>query len=487
MLKYRYIPLGAAIMIPDFAVPRLTLLTPEQIEAVHAAALKILAEAGLRVDSERARQVLSRLEGVSWPEPNRAVFAPAAIQTALRSAPAVIDIYNRRGQLAFHLGADRTRFGVGVTNLYYEDPASGEILPFTRSSMQAAVRLGQALPGYDLISTVGVLKDVPPDQADLYAVLDMLANTVKPLVILISEGSLFGPALDLLENLGGDLATKPWVIPYVNPITPLVLNAETAEKMLISIERGLPVIYSNYGMAGMSTPITPAGTLALLTAELLAGLVFSQAARPGAPIILGSLPAYFDMRHMVDFYDPRTMLLNLACAEMLAHYGLPHAGTSGSGNGWGADLLASGELWLNHLTALLSRAGLAPFVGGSLGSKVFSPAMTVYAHEIIEQALAFTQGFSLDAEATGLDEIITAGPAGSFITADSTLKHLRKAYHTSRIFPHIGLEKWQEMGQPRASALLRQATIDLLARAQPPEDHAELVHKGEAWIAARRA
>jgi trimethylamine--corrinoid protein Co-methyltransferase len=129
----------------------------------------------------------------------------------------------------------------------------------------------------------------------------MIANTVKPLVILISDESLFPHVLDLLELLRGDLASQPFVIPYLNPVTPLIINEGTSDKMLASIERGLPFIYSNYGMAGMSTPITPGGTLALLNAELLAGLVLSQLAREGAPIILGSLPAYFDMKTMVDF------------------------------------------------------------------------------------------------------------------------------------------------------------------------------------------
>ena len=118
-----------------------------------------------------------------------------------------------------------------------------------------------------------------------------------------------------------------------------------------------------------------------MNAELLAGLALAQLARPGTPVILGSLPAYFDMRSMQDFYDPHSLLINLACAEMMAHYGLPHAGTSGSGIGWGADLAAAGLLWMNHLTSLLGRSGLAPFVGGNLGSKAFSPAMAVYSHE----------------------------------------------------------------------------------------------------------
>jgi trimethylamine--corrinoid protein Co-methyltransferase len=151
------------------------------------------------------------------------------------------------------------------------------------------------------------------------------------------------------------------------------MNAGTTDKMQSAIERSLPFIYSNYGMVGMSTPITPAGTLSLLIAELLAGLTLSQLIKEGTPVILGSLPAYFDMKDMLDYYDPLTFVLNLACAEMMSHYHLPHAGTSGSGLGWGPDLLAGGLLWMDHLTACLGKVGLAPFVGGNLGSKAFSP------------------------------------------------------------------------------------------------------------------
>ncbi len=210
-----------------------------------------------------------------------------------------------------------------------------------------------------------------------------------------------------------------------------------------------------------------------------------QAARPGAPVILGSLPAYFDMRTMVAFYDPRSMLLNLACTEMMAGYGLPHAGTSGAENGWGPDLTAAGALWLNHITACVGGSGLAPFVGGNLGSLVFSPAAAVYAHDVIEQARAFAAGFTLDDAAFALDDRAAAGPGGSFLTAESTLRNLRRAYHDSRIFPHWGLEEWRAAGSPDATARLRRITAELIATAQAPMDRDELVARGEGWIGAR--
>lgn len=43
--------------------------------------------------------------------------------------------------------------------------------------------------------------------------------------------------------------------------------------------------------------------------------------------------------------------MDLAMAEMMNHYQLPHAGSSGSGVGWGADLITSGHQWMNHLVS----------------------------------------------------------------------------------------------------------------------------------------
>ena len=350
--------------------------------------------------------------------------------------------------------------------------------------MASCTRLGDALPSYDVISTIGVLHDVPMAQADLIATLEMIANTTKPLVLLVSAAVAFGPVLDFVEVLCGDLGARPFIIPYFNPVTPLVINAETSGKMFAAIGRGLPVIYSNYGMAGATTPILPAGALALLNAELLAGLVLAQLIREGAPVILGCLPASFDMRTMGSYYGTETMLLNLACGEMMAHYGVPHCGTSGSGGGWGADLLAADGFWLNHLTACVGAVGLAPFVGGNFDSLAFSPAAAIYADQIICQARRFADGFTLDPAAAGLGEIDQVGPGGNFLTAEMTLRHFRQADFRSPIFPRLSLEAWQAQDSPKAGDLLRERTVDLLAHARPPEDHLELLIRGEALIRA---
>jgi trimethylamine--corrinoid protein Co-methyltransferase len=260
------------------------------------------------------------------------------------------------------------------------------------------------------------------------------------------------------------------------------MNAGTVDKMKVAIERGLPVIFSNYSMAGASTPLTPAGTLTLLMAELLAGLVVSQTIKKGAQILLGMLPVYFDMRTMLNFYDPQSVLISVACSEMMKYYGIPHCSTSGSGNGWGMDLIAADTYWMNTMALLLSHGHLAPFIGDSLGSKSISPTTIVHVHEIIDQALRLYNGFQLDDVNSVVEEINKVGPGKSFLNQPSTLKNYKTGYYVSRVYPRYSMENWQKAGEPPARQVLRERTQELLASALAPEDHDELMRKGEAFI-----
>ena len=466
------------------ALPRLTLLSEEQKAQVHQYALRILSRTGVRVDSPGVLRFLEQKLGTKA-EADVLRLPTEVVEEAIHTAPKVIEVYDRIGNPVFRLGDDQLRFGIGVTALFYQDPLTDDLTPFTRRHMQDMVRVGSALPHYDVISTVGIVQDVPVAQTDLYASLEMIANTTKGLVLLVSDETQFPAVLDMFETLHGDLAARPFVLPYFNPVSPLVVNEGTADKLKVAVERGLPVIYSNYSMAGASTPLTPAGTLALLLAELLAGLTISQLIRPGAPISLGMLPVYFDMKTMMNFYDPQSVLINLACAEMMAHYGLPHTGTSGSGTGWGMDLIAADTYWLNALSFSLTKGGLAPFIGDTLGSKAISPLTIVHVHEIIDQARRFAHGFQLDDAHAVLDEIDAIGPGGHFLTTPSTLARYKTGYYTSPLYPHWSMETWLLERQPAAQQVLRERTVALLRDSPAPADHNDLLARGLAFIDRR--
>jgi trimethylamine--corrinoid protein Co-methyltransferase len=466
------------------ARPHLTMLTAEQKQEVHQYTLKILENTGVRVDSPSALEMLRKTVGSSMVEERTVRFPAELVKWAIKIAPSQIQVYDRRGNPQFTIGGaeDRLRFGIGVTALYYQDPMTDTPELFQRKHMQDMVRLGNKLPHYDVISTVGIVRDVPEHLTDLYGSLEHFANGTKPLVLLCSDEHKFDDVMQMFELLHGDLGARPFIIPYFNPVSPLVMNEGTVDKMKIAIERGLPVIISNYSMSGATTPITPAGTLAVLLAELLAGLTIGQLFKEGAPMLLGMLPVYFDMKTLMNFYDPQSILVNLACAEMMEFYDVPHCGTSGSGTGWGMDLLAAETYWMNTLTFSLTKGGLAPFVGDTLGSKAISPLTFIYCHEIIDQALRFANGFQLDDAHVGLDEVHKVGAGKSYVSAPTTLKRYRTGYYVNPIFPRWSMEKWLAAGQPHVQKRLSEYAIEFLNDLPVPEDHEELMRKGEEFI-----
>lgn len=464
--------------------PKIEVLAPNQIDKVHVYALEILEKVGIRVDNEKARKLLLKAGG-RLIDNNQISIDKELVSWAIDVTPSQIDIFDRSGNPAFQLNSQsnsETVFGLGVTNLFYQDPLDDSVNPFLREHVTKIARLANQLEAFDLISTPGAIRDYPAETADLYVALEMIANTEKAQMILVSDPDVFVKVLDLYEHLHGDLAKQPYLIPYFNPITPLVLNEETTTKIAHTISRGLPLVFSNYGMSGATCPITAAGTLALLTAELLAGLVYCQLLKEKTPVILGSLPSVFNMKTMGSVLAPQTMLLNLACAEMMKHYQIPHCGTSGSGAGWGADLAGSGSLWMNHLTSCLGKVGMAPFIGGNFDSLAFSPTMVVYANEIIRQSRQFAQGFLLDDRNLDLDEISAIGPGGNFLASKSTLDKCRDLSQLSDIWPGYSVENWQAAGSPKSDDVLKEKTIEIMKKAKPPKDHDELLEKGELFI-----
>ncbi len=51
------------------------------------------------------------------------------------------------------------RFGLGVTTLYYQDPETDELSPFSRKHVETCVRLGNTLASFDFVATPGILRE----------------------------------------------------------------------------------------------------------------------------------------------------------------------------------------------------------------------------------------------------------------------------------------------------------------------------------------
>ncbi|MCP4901117.1 MAG: hypothetical protein GY906_29455, partial [bacterium] len=139
--------------------PHISVLNQQQMSVVHDHSIQILSSVGLKVDSQRAVQAF--VQAGATVDDDRVRIPAKLVQWAINTAPTSIDIYDRRGNSAFELGdGAETRFGIGVTSLNYQDPMTDAITQFQRNHMETMVRLGESLPSFDSISTVGVIQDI---------------------------------------------------------------------------------------------------------------------------------------------------------------------------------------------------------------------------------------------------------------------------------------------------------------------------------------
>ena len=78
---------------------------------------------------------------------------------------------------------------------------------------------------------------------------------------------------------------RPFAVNYINITHPLRHNPDSIRKLLWLSSKGLPFVYRpSIVTRGISTPVTPAGFLAVNNAAALAGLVLAQLNREGTPI-----------------------------------------------------------------------------------------------------------------------------------------------------------------------------------------------------------
>ena len=175
--------------------------------------------------------------------------------------------------------------------------------------------------------------------------------------------------------------------------------------------------------------------MTVLLAELLAGLVIGRPAEEGAPMLLGMLPVYFDMKTLMNFYDARraSWSLGLCRNDGVLWYSFIAVPCRAAGTGWGMDLLTAETYWMNTLMFTLTKGGIVPFVGDTLGCrKTMSPQTFIYAHEIIDQALRFSSGFQLDDTQVGLDEIHKVEAGKSYVSCADDAKKYRTGFYANR-------------------------------------------------------
>jgi trimethylamine--corrinoid protein Co-methyltransferase len=449
----------------------LTRLSDEQFEKIHAASLEILGRIGVRVDLPEALDLLKK--GGAQVEGNIVRVPAKMVESALLSAPKKVTLHNRHGDPVMPLESNRCFFGPGSDCLTIIDHRTDERRKPMLQDVVEGSRLCDALPNIDFVMSMVLPSDVDATLADTYQMEAMLSNTVKPILYVSYESQGLVNAVEMAEAVVGGadaLREKPILTCYINVVSGAVHNAESLRKLLYLSGKGLPSLYIPGSNAGVTSPMTQAGAVALDTAGALLGLVLAQLKREGAPYIMSAMdPAALDMRTMVSpyAYPERGFIRSVS-----QRYGLPTLSLAGATDSKVVDGQAAAEAALTMLADVFMGGNLIHDLGYLESGLTYSFAQLVICSQMVNWIKGFFREIEVTDETLALDEIERAGAGGMYLSSKHTKKHFKETWYPD-LFERGTYTDWEKKG---GQTLLERASArveKLLAEHQPeplPED-----------------
>lgn len=425
-------------------------LSDEQKMGIHQASLEILEHTGADFYSQEAIDLLVEA-GARQIDEKRLKIPSFLVEEAIRNCPKQIVMANRKGERVMPLVRMKTYYGPGSETPYTLDVYSGERRPTLKTDVVNAAKVVDYLPHMDFLMSFALAQDVPKRCEDVHHFEAMVLNCTKP--ILFTSWDLDGikAIYEICVAVAGseeNFRENPFILHYVEPISPLKNPKESLDKLLFSAEHGIPVMYVPAPSAGGTAPITMAGAFALSNAENLMGLVMTQLKRKGAPFIYGGGPGTLDPQTGCFPYGaPEMFLSRVVRAEMGQYYGLPSFSTGGCTDAKTLDQQAAFEAGNSLLLSTLAGATFIHDIGYIESGFTSSLELLGLANEMIGHIKRIHRGISVSPEHLALDLIHQKGPEGNFLATKHTVKHLRSEIFISEFFDRQNYHGWEATGK----------------------------------------
>jgi trimethylamine--corrinoid protein Co-methyltransferase len=444
----------------DTFKPRLKVMNPEQMWSIHAAALEILKNTGFEMKHAGAQEMLLDA-GCSLSRDGRVRVPVHLVETALKTAPKRILLYDQQGDEAMDLVDENWFYGTGSDATFTIDLNTGQRRRTILSDAGNFAKLVDGLENIDFAMSMSNPEDVPTGDIYVSVFVEMIKNTNKPIIFIADSGRDIAKIYDIACLVAGgeeELKKKPFLLNYSEAISPLLFPENVMEKLIFCAERKIPICLPSGCNAGGGAPVTLAGALALGIAENLVGLVVHQLAGKGSPFLFAPNVSVLDMQTAVVSYGcPEWSLTQAALADMRDEiYGLPIWAYAGASDSKVMDAQAGAEAMFSIITAMQSRCNVIHDVGYLEFGTTSSLEMLTMANELVAMSRFFSNGIPVDEETLALEAInrVTLKKETSmFLTDDHAFKHFKKAQFLPKLLDRFQHELWNEAG-----------TLDLYAR-----------------------
>lgn len=484
-----------AIPQPSFGqVPRLydpiRVISDDQVEAIHRAALKLLATQGMRVLNGRA---LDLFRGAGARVEGQMVYTDAGlIEERLATVPGTFTIAARNRAKDLRFGGNDMVFASVGGPAYVMDLDRGR-RDGTLQDMQDFLRLCQSLNVIQQESG-GPLEpmDLPAAtrHLDLYLSQCTLMDKSWQLNALGRERTMDG--IEMGAILMGwsldDLAKQPTMMGVINTNSPRQLDVPMAEGLMALAEHGQVAIVTPFTLAGAMAPVSLAGALVLQHAEAMFGVALTQIVRPGVPVMYGGFTSNVDMKTGAPaFGTPEYAKAAQASGQLARRIGVPFRSSNTTAAN-ALDAQAAYESMMSLWGCLMGGAHLVIHGAGWMhGGLTASFEKLVLDAELLGMMQSYFRPIAVTDEALSLDAIAEAGVGGHFFGTAQTMAMYETAFHPPMLSNWDSYPNWQARGAEEAPARANRIWKELLSTYEEPPLDPGIREALEEFVARRKA
>jgi trimethylamine--corrinoid protein Co-methyltransferase len=440
-------------------------LTEDSILKIHQTAMRVIDEVGFEVQSEMALELFEGAGAKVDREKHLVRLTEDRVKELVEAAPSEIRLCGQDEAHDIVLGGRRVYAGTGGTALYVYDPAVKHRRQANLEDLRRIARLVEELDNVHFFLLPTYPNELPLEQVDVNRFFAGLDNTTKHVMggVYTLDGAK--QVIRMAQTVAGsaeNLRQRPLISMIACIISPLRID-KTYGDMLVNIARnGIPVACPAEPLCGATSPVTLAGTLAVQTVDTLSGVMLTQIANPGTPVLFGSVATNTDLRNLNYLAGSIEMgLLNAAGAQMAQFYRLPFYATAGMTDSKTLDAQSGYESALTNLLCALSGAN---FIHDAAGLMEFAMTVSyekyVIDNEILGMAMRAVEGIKVNDDTLAFDLIKQAGPGGNFVASRHTRHFMRSEHYQPSLSDRNSQEEWLSKGgketTERASEIVKQ-------------------------------
>jgi trimethylamine--corrinoid protein Co-methyltransferase len=449
-------------------------LSQSGVEQIHHTALRLLAEVGLGDATESGIEIMTAA-GCTLNDAGRLLFPRALVEDTIAKAGRRFPLCGQDPRHDLEPWDKRAYFGTAGAAVNMVD-ANGTYRESTIRDLYDIGRIVDAMEHIHFFQRAVVPRDIPdPFEMDFNTCYAAVMSTTKHVGSSWVHPDHLEASLQMLHAIAG--GEDKWrERPFVSQsncfvVPPMKFAADACRCLEVAVRGGMPVLLLSAGQAGATAPAALAGALAQEVAEVLAGLVYVNAIKPGAPAIFGTWCFVSDLRTgAMSGGSPEQALLSAAAGQMGNFYDLTTGTASGMTDSKVADAQSAGEKALNHALVGHSGANMIYESAGMHASLLgFSLESLIIDNDIIGATQRTIKGIEVNEEKLSFEtikDVCLNGP-GHYLGSAQTLELMQTEY----LYPAIGDRRspneWTEQGSTDALQRAAQRVQELLAHHHP--------------------